>query len=741
MNTLSANFKKIFDNVNSDINDVKTLIPLSTSQLVNDSNYTTEGELSGKQDKITNENKLAYDLISGAPAAQDVAWGSISGTLSSQTDLQDALSSKASESDLIQHVEDTNVHVTSDDRNIWDSKVGSDELVQELENYVPLSQYGDDMDGVTAALNGKEDTIDANNKVDWQYIENAPTIPSSTSQLTNDSNFITEAALSSKQDKITNESKLAYSLISGTPTIPTKTSDLTNDSGFATSAYVDGQLSTKQDSVESSPISAVYVLMSFDNWQGDPEYTVEAGVNMAYSEAKLAQDALSGKQDKITSENKLNYDLISGAPTNNGVFQPIIEQNGNGSQFVANYAANASIIKYVGNAASGVVSLSATGENSVPSGNVATVELQVPVSGEVTTITIPSAYQQINIPETLEATSGKITYHDFVFRAEKDSIAGTMRQYVNYAYSFTEDAPEPPPTITFNDQTMSFNSNTSDNIQLSYTDSAVGETVSAEIVGGTYPNNFTLYDDSISFDGYATSSGSYPIIVKLSSEGTPKGVSAVVTLNVTMNQITMPATQSASMDGENTWFTPDYSGTPEWPNLPAMTILSGTLPTGVDVSTEGDFGFSFYPETTVHETQTLAVQIYDGDGTSLPASGLVTLICDYDAPTYQLTMTSPQQGTITEDGGSMILDYGGDPDWPEFIPNMTVLSGSLPEGVEVVEGEPTFMFTPPDPTQDVMDSSTVAVQLTDPNGEWLPCSGIVEIAVEYYAPEPEPEGE
>lgn len=52
-----------------------------------------------------------------------------------------------------------------------------------------------------------------------------PAVPTSTSQLTNDSGFTTTAyvdnAVSGKQDKITSSNKLDYSLLSGTPTIPT----------------------------------------------------------------------------------------------------------------------------------------------------------------------------------------------------------------------------------------------------------------------------------------------------------------------------------------------------------------------------------------------------------------------------------------------------------------------------------------------------------------------------------------
>ena len=49
----------------------------------------------------------------------------------------------------------------------------------------------------------------------------------------------TNNLLNTKQPSITNDNKLPYTLISGTPTIPSKTSDLTNDSDFTTKTYVD----------------------------------------------------------------------------------------------------------------------------------------------------------------------------------------------------------------------------------------------------------------------------------------------------------------------------------------------------------------------------------------------------------------------------------------------------------------------------------------------------------------------
>lgn len=78
-------------------------------------------------------------------------------------------------------------------------------------------------------------------------IKNKPTIPTKTSQLTNDSNFAT-GAIPTKVSQLTNDSGYlttqvradwnateGYGVINNKPTIPSKTSQLTNDSGFLTS--------------------------------------------------------------------------------------------------------------------------------------------------------------------------------------------------------------------------------------------------------------------------------------------------------------------------------------------------------------------------------------------------------------------------------------------------------------------------------------------------------------------------
>lgn len=75
------------------------------------------------------------------------------------------------------------------------------------------------------ALNGKQDTIDANNKLDYSYLSNTPTIPTvNNATLTIQMNGTTVNTFTAN----------ASSNVTANITVPTKTSDLTNDDGFIT---------------------------------------------------------------------------------------------------------------------------------------------------------------------------------------------------------------------------------------------------------------------------------------------------------------------------------------------------------------------------------------------------------------------------------------------------------------------------------------------------------------------------
>lgn len=96
-----------------------------------------------------------------------------------------------------------------------------------------------------AKLNGIEAGAEVNVQSDWNaasgdaFIRNKPSIPSKTSDLTNDSGFLTQETDPTVPSWAKQPTKPAYTaqevgaLPAGT-SIPSKTSDLTNDSGFLT---------------------------------------------------------------------------------------------------------------------------------------------------------------------------------------------------------------------------------------------------------------------------------------------------------------------------------------------------------------------------------------------------------------------------------------------------------------------------------------------------------------------------
>ena len=76
--------------------------------------------------------------------------------------------------------------------------------------------------------------------VDWSNVQNKPTIPTNTSQLTNDSGYITNIP-----DEYITETELnakGYATTSQIPTVPTNVSELTNDSHYATETFVTNKI-------------------------------------------------------------------------------------------------------------------------------------------------------------------------------------------------------------------------------------------------------------------------------------------------------------------------------------------------------------------------------------------------------------------------------------------------------------------------------------------------------------------
>lgn len=134
------------------------------------------------------------------------------------------------------------------------------------------------------------DSIDAL-ETNVEQIEGS--IPTKTSELTNDSGFITDANVPTKTSDLTNDS--GFITANDIPSIPSKTSDLTNDSGFITDSALDGYATEQW-------VEDKHYITSADIPNIDQHY--DATSTKAQS-GKAVAEAVSTKQDTLT-ETQLN---------------------------------------------------------------------------------------------------------------------------------------------------------------------------------------------------------------------------------------------------------------------------------------------------------------------------------------------------------------------------------------------------------------------------------------------------
>ena len=186
---------------------------------------------------------------------------------------------------------------------------------------------------------------------------------------------------------------------------PTKLSELENDKGFVDSAYVTGAVSGKLDAPSGGTAGQVLTKTS---------------AGEAWADQQGGDDPKNVPIEEKTSAASNSY--------------------------VVDFKNGKKIQKYgLGSAASGTIEISIAGMDGIPNGVAPTVELQIPVFEEVSTVSLPASLHVISMPQSLAgAEEGRgylrYAYHDIVFRAEKD-FNGEWRTYVNYAYDFTEDKP------------------------------------------------------------------------------------------------------------------------------------------------------------------------------------------------------------------------------------------------------------------------------------------------------------
>ena len=157
-------------------------------------------------------------------------------------------------------------------------------------------------------ISGKANTADLSDVAtsgDYNDLTNTPTIPTKTSELTNDAGFLTAHQDISGKANTADLSDVAtsgdYNDLTNTPTIPTKTSELTNDAGFLT-AHQD--ISGKANTAD---LSDVATSGDYNDLEHTPDLSVYA--------LKTDLTPLGNVQPDWTQDDAEAADFIKNKPT------------------------------------------------------------------------------------------------------------------------------------------------------------------------------------------------------------------------------------------------------------------------------------------------------------------------------------------------------------------------------------------------------------------------------------------
>lgn len=142
--------------------------------------------------------------------------------------------------------------ITRADINSWNNKqdsLVSGSNIKTINNTSLLGSGNINVGGADYSA-GTGISIDSENVISntitsYEDLTDLPTIPTKTSDLTNDSDFVSEDELA--EVALTG----SYNSLSDTPVIPSATSELTNDSNFVNTTDLSTALSTKQDTLVS----------------------------------------------------------------------------------------------------------------------------------------------------------------------------------------------------------------------------------------------------------------------------------------------------------------------------------------------------------------------------------------------------------------------------------------------------------------------------------------------------------
>ena len=298
------------NNLVSAINEVDTHTDTNTTNIGTLSSLTTDA----KDNLVSaiNEVDLHSDSTSSDLADEIARATGVEGSLSNlTTDTKTNLVSAINEVDSHSDTNSTNLsnHIgnTSNPHSVTKAQVGLGNVDNTSDLDKPIST------ATQEAIDGKQDKILAGDNISISGNIISAIVPTKTSDLTNDSNFITnndiinkadksyvDEKLSEKQDKIIAGANITISGNVVSAIVPTKTSDLTNDSNFITNNDIVGKADKSEIPTKTSQLTndSNFITNNDINGKADKSYVDE--------KLSKKQDIITGNSGEVVYHNGSN---------------------------------------------------------------------------------------------------------------------------------------------------------------------------------------------------------------------------------------------------------------------------------------------------------------------------------------------------------------------------------------------------------------------------------------------------
>jgi hypothetical protein len=269
----------------------KPTIPSKTSDLTNDSGFINQLKTINNESLIGTGN-ITISSSGGTQVQSD--WDETDSTSMSYILNKPTLSTVATTGDYDDLLDKPNIPTKTSDLTNDSGFLTSHQSIKTINN---------------ESLVGTGNITVSTFSGSYNDLTDKPTIPTKTSDLTNDSNFVSSSSLSSVA------TSGSYNDLSNTPTIPTKTSDLTNDSGFLTSHQsiktINNQSMVGTGNIKVSTFSGSYNDLTnkptIPAAQVNSDWNASSGVSQILNKPSMSTETLTFIDDNNVSTTVVVY--------------------------------------------------------------------------------------------------------------------------------------------------------------------------------------------------------------------------------------------------------------------------------------------------------------------------------------------------------------------------------------------------------------------------------------------------